>query len=65
MPKNAQADALVLIRAIRRNIEVLETAVATANHSIVQSRAMLIRLERIRSGEDEAPVPLVRKHEFA
>ena len=65
MPKTPQADALVLIRAIRRNIETLETAVATANHSIVQSRAMLIRLERFRSGEDEPPASKVRQRELA
>ena len=45
-----------LIRAIRRNIETLEAAVATANHSIVQSRAMLIRLERLRTREDDRPL---------
>ena len=40
-----EASALLLIRQLRKNIEALEKAIATANHAIVQSRGMLVQLE--------------------
>ena len=44
MPTREQ-NTLLLIRQLRKNMDALERAIATANHAIVQSRAMLRQLE--------------------
>jgi hypothetical protein len=44
-----QTDTLLLVRSIRKNIETLERSIASANHTIVQSKAMLVRLENART----------------
>lgn len=49
---SAQTDAAALIKSIRKNIDLLERSVASANHTIVQSRAMLVRLESARAKTD-------------
>ena len=52
-----EANALLLIRQLRKNIDALERAIATANHAIVQSRAMLRQLE-----DREPEMEPIRRH---
>jgi hypothetical protein len=49
---SAQTDAAALIKGIRKNIDLLERSIASANHTIVQSKAMLVRLESARTKTD-------------
>ena len=61
MPDQETA-ALLLIKQIRKNVDTLEHAIATANHSIVQARAALRQLEH---GRGEVQVARRKAHYLA